>query len=183
MSKHNDQRNARVKKVMDSIANSPAGKTFTAVKNTARAVANSKGGQEIGRYLAIGHGEAGNLLVLGHAAPIYPGSGSPADLQPNAPADIGSVHGPVAKSNEKTPAPEQTEKVTPEKSAKPATSIVQSHLNDVRGISPVAPEPQLAMSHQGPAEPTNSIVASHLADIQQQSPAMDTPNKQMELDK
>ena len=52
-----------------------------AALNAARNVANSKGGYEIGNWLNMGSSELGNLIVHGHAAPIYSASQMPPSLQ------------------------------------------------------------------------------------------------------
>ena len=101
MAKQNVSLKGQATSVIDVVANSMPGRALTTVIDTARSIANSKGGQELMTYFNVGLGEAGSLLVTGHASPIYPGHSSPADLQPSASPDVGSVHGTVENAADK----------------------------------------------------------------------------------
>jgi len=69
----------------------------------ARAMANSKGGQELGGWVSHGSSEIGNFIINGHAAPVYAGHSAPAEQQTASLATTPETHASSPETHAPSP--------------------------------------------------------------------------------
>ena len=136
------------------------------------------------QWFAHGAAEVANVIIHGHAAPMYTHVASPdtsiapaqsIDVSAASPPDI-SPAGQVAAPTITPAANPETPQVQPPSRAEP--SLIDQHLADI-GVN-ASPEPAMQVPSPSVQAPDNpSLIDQHLAGIQQQSP--EPQQREMEM--